>query len=107
MSRFKNVPDVICADGLPVEPGDTVWRLSDRSPIIVTFVDYVDGYASGYYVETGARLYNLKPEALTHDDPCDGDSWERFEEKLCYLLDDGDLAHELTERAKALAEKEN
>lgn len=122
MSRFKNTPDVICADGLPVEPGDTVWKLGGCSPIIVTFVDYTDRYASGYYVETGARVYHLKPEHLTHDDPCAGDSWERIEEdskldpfsyckKVRHHLFTFDNAEEfksedIVRRCKALAEKE-
>lgn len=111
-------PDPIGADGLPIKHGDTVYELGKVKPIIVDFVDYVDRYASGYYVGTGARVYHLKPEHLTHDDPCDGDSWERISlDALSFVEDNALLPHDqdqmerdilwLIRRAKALAEKED
>lgn len=67
MSRYEGAPDLIGADGRPIERGDTVRELGRRRPIIVTFVDYIERKASGFCAETGARVYNLKPENLTHE----------------------------------------
>lgn len=67
MSRFDGVPDLIGADGKPIEHGDTVHELGKRRPIIVDLVDYIDRKASGFCAETGARVYNLRPENLTHE----------------------------------------
>lgn len=67
MSRFEGAPDLIGADGRPVEHGDTVYELGKRRPIIVDLVDYIDRKASGFCAETGARVYNLRPERLTHE----------------------------------------
>lgn len=60
-------PDLIGADGRPIERGDTVRELGKRRPIIVGFIDYADRRASGFCAETGARVYNLRPENLTHE----------------------------------------
>ena len=67
MSRYEGAPDLIGADGRPIERGDTVHELGKRRPIIVGFVDYVDRRVSGFCAETGARVYNLRPENLTHE----------------------------------------
>lgn len=67
MSRFDSAPDLIGADGKPIEHGDTVYELGKVKPIIVGFVDYVDRKVSGFYANTGARVYNLRPVNLTHE----------------------------------------
>lgn len=67
MSRFKGAPDLIGADGRPIEHGDTVHELGKRRPIIVDLVDYIDRTVGGFCAETGARVYNLRPENLTHE----------------------------------------
>lgn len=67
MSRFEGAPDLIGADGRPIERWDTVHELGKVKPIIVGFVDYVDRSVSGFYANTGARVYNLRPEQLTHE----------------------------------------
>lgn len=67
MSRYEGAPDLIGADGRPIERGDTVHELGKRRPIIVDFIDYIDRKASGFCAETGARVYNLRPENLTHE----------------------------------------
>lgn len=67
MSRYEGAPDLIGADGKPIEHGDTVYELGKVKPIIVGFVDYVDRRVSGFYANTGARVYNLSPENLTHE----------------------------------------
>lgn len=85
MSRFDGVPDLIGADGKPIEHGDTVHELGKRRPIIVDLVDYIDRRVSGFYANTGARVYNLRPENLTHEAQPDsiealaGDLWELAE----------------------------
>lgn len=85
MSRYEGAPDLIGADGRPIEHGDTVYELGKRRPIIVDLVDYIDRKASGFCAETGARVYNLRPENLTHDAQPDsigalaGDLWELAE----------------------------
>ena len=67
MSRYEGAPDLIGADGRPIERGDTVRELGKRRPIIVGFIDYIDRTVSGFYAETGTRVYNLRPENLTHE----------------------------------------
>lgn len=67
MSGFDSAPDLIGADGRPIEHGDAVYELGKVKPIIVGFVDYVDRKVSGFYANTGARVYNLRPENLTHE----------------------------------------
>ena len=67
MSRYEGAPDLIGADGRPIECWDTVRELGKRRPIIVDFIDYIDRRASGFCAETGARVYNLRPENLTHE----------------------------------------
>lgn len=67
MSRFEGAPDLIGADGRPIERWDTVHELGKVKPIIVGFIDYVDRSVSGFYANTGARVYNLRPEQLTHE----------------------------------------
>lgn len=42
-------------------------ELGKGKPIIVGFVDYVDRRVSGFYANAGARVYNLRPEKLTHE----------------------------------------
>lgn len=67
MSRLEGAPDLIGADGKPIEHGDAVCELGKGKPIIVGFVDYADRRVSGFYANTGARVYNLLPEKLTHE----------------------------------------
>lgn len=67
MSRFEGVPDLIGADGRPIEHGDMVYELGKGKPIIVDLVDYIDRRVSGFYANTVARVYNLRPENLTHE----------------------------------------
>lgn len=67
MSKYENYFGLIGADGRPIERGDTVHELGKRRPIIVGFVDYIDRTVSGFCAETGARVYNLRPENLTHE----------------------------------------
>lgn len=67
MSRFEGVSDLIGADGKPIEHGDTVYELGKGKPIIVDLVDYIDRKVSGFYANTGARVYNLRPGNLTHE----------------------------------------
>lgn len=42
-------------------------ELGKRRPIIVGFIDYIDRTVSGFCAETGTRVYNLRPEKLTHE----------------------------------------
>lgn len=108
--------ELLGADGLPIKANQTVYRLEDHKAIVVTFVDYVDRYVSGYYLCTGARVYNLKPETLTHRNQ--RDSWESIEDdatrspySYCvrYGLDDDGIptnekfALDLVRRCKKLA----
>lgn len=85
MSRFDSAPDLIGADGKPVEHGDAVYELGKGKPIIVDFVDYVDRKVSGFYANTGARVYNLRPENLTHESQ--PDSIEALSEDLAALAE--------------------
>lgn len=107
MSRFDGAPDLIGADGRPVEHGDTVYELGKVKPIIVGFVDYVDRKASGFYANTGARVYNLKPENLTHESQ--PDSIEALAGDLVALAEraEGSVMHReiaaLAARARNLA----
>lgn len=88
MSRFEGAPGLIGADGKPIKHGDTVYELGKRRPIIIDFIDYIDRRASGFCAETGARVYNLRAENLTHETQPDS---------ISALA--GDLV-ELAERAK-------
>ena len=67
MSRYEGAFDLIGADGKRIERGDTVHELGKRRPIIVDFINYFDRKVSGFCAETGARVYNLRPEKLTHE----------------------------------------
>ena len=76
MSRYEGAPDLIGADGRPIEPLETVYLLGRPEPIAVDVVDYIGRYASGHYVYDGVKVHYMKPEAVTHEPQ--PDSWERI-----------------------------
>lgn len=76
MSRFEGVPDLIGADGRPIEPLETVYLLGSPEPIAVDVVDYIGRYASGHCVYDGKKVHYMRPEAVTHEPQ--PDSWERI-----------------------------
>lgn len=85
MSRFEGAPDLIGADGKPIEHGDTVHELGKGKPIIVDLVDYIDRKVSGFCANTGARVYNLRPGNLTHE--AQPDSIEALARELAALAE--------------------
>lgn len=99
-AKLTHRAPVLAADGRPLREGETVWGVDSGTRYTVEKItDELIPIKCRSEMGSTASLY---PSQLTHERP---DSWEKYEEKLCYLLDDGDLASEMTERAKALAER--
>lgn len=91
--------------GININIGDRVWNIEGYGPSgIVEAITEYNGKVSGVKCRTDqGYLHIADPSFLTHDEVPPRDTWESYEEKLCYLLDDGDMAYKLTERAKNLA----
>lgn len=76
MSRYDGAPDLIGADGRPIEPLETVYLLGKPEPIAVDIIDYIGRYAGGHYVYDGMKVHYMRLEAVTHEPQ--PDSWERI-----------------------------
>lgn len=76
MIRYEGAPDLIGADGRPIEPLETVYLLGKPEPIAVDVIDYIGRYASGHHVHDGMKVHYMRPEAVTHEPQ--PDSWERI-----------------------------
>lgn len=114
----RPAPEVLAADGAPIEVGDTVYFVDgDARPLTVERIDANGGEPTVDLVYAGQilRWHSVNPEKLTHERP---DSWERIEEdaKLAprdYLEKRGmnpekteriaSMMADLVRRAKALA----
>lgn len=92
---------VLDADGVPIMEGDEVYLKHGASAYRVARLPEDD--QGRVDIERDGTMWHYMPDQLTHTKPEPPDSWEKFEEKLCYLLDDADMAEHLTERAKSLA----
>lgn len=102
-SQLTHRAPVIAADGRPLREGEHVYHVETGAELVVKELPNPGEYqAVVVFAPPASHLTSFDPDQLTHERP---DSWEKYEEKLCYLLDDGDLASEMTERAKALAER--
>lgn len=88
-------------DGKPVSVGDKIFD-ENIEEITVSFIEY--GKDGCWRINKGYRDCVLIKNGECFKRPVN-DSWEKYEEKLAYLLDDGDLAHTMTRRAKELAER--
>ena len=110
---YVNKP-VLDAYGVPIKGGDAVYlwdKYRDYAGSVTSMCSMIGIHSDTclHVVKVDDRrlkfdecLASCPPDWVTHEPP---DSWEKYEEKLCYLLDDGDLASKMTERAKALAER--
>lgn len=88
-------------DGLPVKRGDEVTCYGCGTKYrVVGITDSSQVYAES----SDGIVITFHACQLVHTNVTAEDSWDKFEEKLCYLLDDGDLAHKLTDRAKRLSQ---
>lgn len=114
----RPTPEVLDADGVPIEVGDTVYFVDGNgSALIVERIDANGGDPAVDLVYSGEKIHwhSANPEKLTHERP---DSWERIEEdaKLApraYLEKRGmnpektklvaSMMADLVRRAKALA----
>lgn len=114
----RPAPEVLGADGAPIEVGDTVYFVDgDARPLTVERIDANGGEPTVdlAYVGEITRWHSVNPESLIHERP---DSWERIEEdaKLAprdYLEKRGmnpdkteriaSMMADLVRRAKALA----
>lgn len=114
----RPAPEVLAADGAPIEVGDTVYFVDgDARPLTVERIDANGGEPTVDLVYAGQilRWHSANPERLAHERP---DSWERIEEdaKLAprdYLEKRGmnpektervaSMMADLVRRAKALA----
>ena len=83
MSRHEGAPDLIGADGRPIEPLETVYLLGKPEPIAVDAIDYIGRYASGHHVYDGMKVHYMRPEAVTHEPQ--PDSWERIGSDLARI----------------------
>ena len=98
-------PQVLDADGAPIEVGDTVWCDDGDEPLRVTLI-HTSGYRSVSLDGKGGEHYSLDPERLTHERP---DSWEQLEKDAYHLVMSEYLetpekdVSDIVRRAKALA----
>ena len=75
----RPTPEVLDADGVPIEVGDTVYFVDGNgSALIVERIDANGGEPAVDLVYSGERIHwhSANPEKLTHERP---DSWERIE----------------------------
>ena len=114
----RPAPEVLGADGAPIEVGDTVYCDGEDEPLRVS---HITDSINVTTIDDHTAYYTVKPSRLSHERP---DSWERIEEdaKLAprdYLEKRG-MNHEKTEsvasmmmmvdlmrRAKALAKADS
>lgn len=108
----RPAPEVLDADGAPIEVGDTVYCDGGDEPLRVS---HITDSIKVTLINSHASYYTVKPSRLSHERP---DSWERIEEdaKLAprdYLEKRGmnpekteriaSMMADLVRRAKALA----
>lgn len=112
----RTAPEVLDADGVPIEVGDTVYFVGGSGTrFAVKDIDFKPDGAFVDIIDEGRYSATVNPENLTHERP---DSWERIEEdaKLApraYLEARGmnpekteriaSMVADLVRRAKALA----
>lgn len=69
-------PQVLDADGVPIEVGDVVWILKDSKHAKWTVIEPYDGIQTVYVESRGIRVH-ARPENITHSEP---DTQERIDE---------------------------
>ena len=114
----RPAPEVLGADGVPIEVGDTVYCDDDPEQLIVESFDDPGCVYITLAKSPNGIFYTIEPSRLSHERP---DSWERIEEdaKLAprdYLERRGmnpekteriaSMMADLVRRAKALAKRE-
>ena len=100
----RPAPEVLDADGVPIEVGDTVFFTDgDARPLTVERIDANGGEPAVDLVYAGQilRWHSANPEKLTHEHP---DSWRLWGEDLDMAVKAGEVDKvEMMRRAKALA----
>lgn len=100
----RPAPEVLDADGAPIEVGDTVYFVDgDARPLAVERIDANGGEPAVDLVYAGRilRRHSVNPEKLTHERP---DSWRLWGEDLDMAVKVGEVDKvEMMRRAKALA----
>lgn len=100
----RPAPEVLDADGVPIEVGDTVYFADgDARPLTVECID-VSGekpVVDLVYLDERGTWHLVDPEKLTHERP---DSWRLWGEDLDMAVKAGEVDKvEMMRRAKALA----
>ena len=100
----RPAPEVLDADGVPINVGDTVYFVDgDARPLAVERIDANGGEPAVDLVYAGRilRRHSVNPEKLTHERP---DSWRLWGEDLDMAAKVGEVDKvEMMRRAKALA----
>ena len=73
----RPTPEVLDADGVPIEVGDTVYGDDDPEPLVVDSFDGPGCVCLTLAKSPSGMLYTIEPSRLTHERH---DSWERIEE---------------------------
>lgn len=94
----RPTPEVLDADGVPIEVGDTVYCDGKDKPLMVI---HTTDSAKVTLVEDNVSYFTVKPSRLTHERP---DSWRLWGDDLDMAVKVGEVDKvEMMRRAKALA----